>query len=447
MKSVFKPYFDVFRVVWPLALGMINNALLEFTDRIFLARESLESLEAILPASMLAYISLGFFQSVVAYSGTFVAQYYGAGNREMCRRSYHAGLLMAIVSGIVMVAVLPLGDLVFETFSNGHEIIDRQKAYFHICTMGGVFLFGQMAAQAYFTGLGKTRIVLWVNVIGNAINVVLDPVLIYGWMGFPKLGMAGAAYATVFSTFVQWIILVVSAHRMNSGLSIGVDWHAMARLVGRMLRYGVPSGAYSVLNSLSFTIFVFFTGAVGHIEAAVSNATFSVCYLLFAPMEGIALGAATLVGQHRGAGNDDEALKTGFRTILLGGCFAAVSSVIVLVFHRPILSLYAPTNACDAANFISIGSILFVLMALWQVFDATDVIVSGALKGAGDTRFVFWWILVNAFGFWLPLVWVVSRVHNTVPALWGTMVVYVVVLCIGSLVRWRRCKWKKIKLI
>ena len=435
-------YLQILKLVWPLAIGMVNNAIMQFTDRAFLAHESMASLEAVLPASMLAYIALGFFQSVVAYSGTFVAQYHGAGDGERCRRSYHAGVIIALVSGLAILWAIPLGTWVFETFSNGPEVIARQKAYYDICTAGGVFLFGQMAAQAYFTGLGRTRIVLWVNVIGNVLNIALDPILIFGWLGAPRLGIAGAAYATVFATAVQWVILAWMAHG-----EVGLQFRGVGRLMMKILRYGIPSGAYTVLNSLSFTIFVFFTGRVGHVDAAVSNAAFSICYLLFAPMEGFSLGAATLVGQARGRGDDEGAMRVGFRTVLLGSLFAAVASVLVVLFRHPLLALYAPAEPTLAAEFHTVGSTLFFLMATWQVFDAADVIFAGALKGAGDTRFVMLWMLISAFVVWIPLVWVVSCVHNTMPCLWGTMVFYVVLICLGSLFRWRRGTWRNIKLV
>ena len=444
-----RAYLDILKLAWPLALGMVNNALLQFTDRAFLAHESMSSLEAVLPASMLAYVALGFFQSVVAYSGTFVAQYHGARNVAMCRLSYHVGTWIAVVSGVLMVAAMPLGGLVFEAVSNGADVIAKQKTYYDICTAGGVCLFGQMAAQAFFTGLGKTRIVLWVNIVGNVLNVALDPILIFGWCGAPRLGIAGAAYATVFATAVQWLVLVLAAARVKTS----DDARRAARegrfgeLAWRVLRFGIPSGAYSVLNSLSFTVFVFLTGGVGHVEAAVSNAVFSVCYLLFAPMEGFALGAQTLVGQARGRGDDAEAMRVGLRTVALGVLFAAIASVLVVVFRRPILALYAPADAAVAEKFVSTGTVLFLLMGAWQVFDAADVILSGALKGAGDTKFVMGWMLVCGFLLWIPLAWAVSRVHNTMPALWSTMIVYVIVICIGSLVRWRRGKWKEISLL
>jgi len=327
-----------------------------------------------------------------------------------------------------------------------------------------------MAAQAYFTGLGRTRIVLLVNVVGNVLNIALDPFLIFGWCGCPRLGIAGAAYATVFATAVQWAVLGVAAHRHvrrgGAGCGGGVRRETgyaredlrppnsstlqlfnSSTLLLRILRYGIPSGAYTVLNSLSFTIFVFFTGQVGHVDAAVSNAVFSISYLLFAPMEGFALGAATLVGQARGRGDDDEAKAVGLRTVFLGAAFAAAASALVVIFRHPLLDLYAPTDAALRADFHTLGSTLFFLMATWQVFDAADVIVSGALKGAGDTRFVMWWMLVSAFAVWIPLTWIVSRVHNTIPALWGTVIAYVALICAGSFVRWCGGSWRKVRLV
>jgi len=445
IRTFLKPYGAIFRLAWPLAIGMVNNALMQFTDRAFLARESMESLEAVLAASMLAYVVLGFFQSVVAYSGTFVAQYFGAGDLGRCRQSYHAGLLIAVVSGILVFAAIPLGDWVFATFSNGEEIIAKQRTYYRICISGGVFLFGQMAVQAFFTGLGKTRIVLWANILGNVLNVVLDPIMIFGWLGCPKLGIAGAAYATVIATAVQWVVLAVVARRQTRTMPKVTA--PILPLVRRVLRFGIPSGAYSVLNCLSFTIFVFFTGTVGHVDAAVSNAAFSVCYLLFAPMEGFALGATTLVGHDCGRGDHDAAMRTGFRVVALGCAFEAAVSILVVVFRHPILAIYAPADPAVALQFHELGSVLFVLMAIWEIFDAADVILSGALKGVGDTRFVMLWMLIVAFLVWLPMVWIVHVTHNTMTWLWGTTIIYMVIICAGSIWRWRRGKWKNIRLV
>ena len=444
-----KPYLDILKLVWPLALGMINNAIMQFVDRAYLAHESMASLEAALPASILAFMVLCFFQSIVAYSGTFIAQYHGAGDEVMCRMSYRAGVAIALVSGVIAALTEPLGERVLARFAPGADVLVRELSYYGIVTFGGVFLLLQMAAASYFTGRGRTRIVFYVNVAGNLVNIAIDPFLIFGWCGAPRLGIAGAAYATVFSMFVQWAVLAWFMRREIRGSDMQKPVPARSEflpLVMRILRFGVPSGAYSVLNILSFTIFVFITGRIGGVAFAVSNACFAVNYLLFAPMEGFALGAATLVGQAQGRGDSASAHRDAMRTLMLGVGFVALWSLLAVVFYRQILSLFAPDEAVRQ-EFFSLGRTLFMLMAAWQVFDAADVIISGALKGAGDTKFVLWWMLVVAFGIWLPLVWIVAALHNTMPALWATMIVYVVVICIGSLLRWRNGRWRSIAVV
>lgn len=442
-----KRYLEILRLVWPLALGMLNNAVLQFVDGVFLAHESLESLEASLPASMLAILVMGFFQSVVAYSGTFVAQYHGAGDSHGVRMSYRAGLVITLAAGVLAVAIIPIGLMVAPFMSENPAVVARASSYYAIVSVGAIALCGQMAASSYFTGRGKTRLVFWVNVLGNAVNIALDPILIFGFCGCPRLGMAGAAYATVAAMFVQWGVLAWCAERDLRSLRVGAaDVPRLWPLVGKVLRYGVPSGAYSVLNILSFTIFVFVTGRIGDQEFAVSNACFKVNYFLFAPMEGFSICAATLVGQAQGRGDSAAAHRDAMRTLFLGLLLVAVLSALAVVFYRPILSLFASPGV-QLSTFYALGFWLFLLMAAWQVFDATDVIVSGALKGAGDTKFVMWWMSICAFGLWMPLVWAVAKWHNTMTALWGTMVIYVVVICAGTLVRWYNGGWKRIKLV
>ena len=441
------PYAEILRLVWPLALGMVNNAVMQFVDRAYLARYSMEALEAVLPAAMLAWIFLSFFQSVVSYAGVFVSQYHGAGDDARCTGSYRAGLLIALVSGVLMLPLVPLGGWVFAATARSPELAAMERAYYDIVAAGGVFVFVQMAASAYFTGRGRTRLVFWVNVLGNLLNIALDPVLIFGLFGAPRLGIAGAAYATVAATAVQCVALFAFAHRGAPEAHRVAAVSDTLAVAARVLRFGVPSGGYSVLNILSFTIFVFVTGRVGDVEFAASNACFTVNYLLFAPMEGFALGAQTLVGQARGRGDDAEAFAAARRTILLGVGFVSMMAAFVLAFHSPILELFAPPDASDRAQFMSLGFTLFLFMETWMLFDAMDVILSGALKGAGDSRFVFWWMLVASFLLWMPLVALAAKFWNTMPALWGTMVVYVVVISIGSLVRWKRGRWRAIKLI
>ena len=446
-----KSYREIMKLVWPLALGMINNAVMQFVDRAYLAHDSMRALESVLPAGMLMWMFAGFFQSVVGYSSVFVGRYHGAGEEEKCRATYRVAMALAVVFGILSLFLIPAGGAILRATVSSPDLLRDELSYYNILMYGAFGVYGQMAASSYFTGRGKTRIVFWANLVGNVINIALDPFLIFGWWGVPRMGIAGAAYATVFAMFVQMVILAGAAARekedeRRAGLETRDGRCELVMLAGTILRFGVPAGLYTVLNMLSFTIFVFVTGGVGDLELAVSNACFTVNYLLVAPIEGFSLGASTLVSQALGRGDPVAAAVETRRTMALGVGFIAVCSAAVLVFAHPILEIFASRAGASADVFHSLGFTLFVLMAAWQVFDAADVILSGALKGGGDTKFVLWWMLVVAFAIWLPIVFVVRRVHNTMPALWATMIVYVVVILVGSWIRWRRGRWKMVKL-
>ena len=439
-----KPYLDILKLVWPLALGMVNNAVMQFVDRAYLAQVSEDALGAVLPASVLAWIFMGFFQSVVGYSGVFVAQYHGAKDPAKCRGCYHAAVLIALVSGLLMLPLWPLGSAIISCTAPNAVIGGLERTYFDILILGGIFVFGQMAASSFFTGRGRTRVVYLVNLLGNLANVIADPFLIFGWCGLPALGVAGAAYVTVACTALQCVVMMLLAHREERGC---VEFAAVLSLTGRILRYGVPSGLYEFLNMASFTVFVFVTEGVGALELAASNACFTINYLLFAPMTGFAIGVQTLVGQARGRGDDAAAASALRRTMILGLGFVALGCAATVALHRPILSLFAPAAVEASSAFHALGLELLLMMSAWMLFDAADVIYSGALKGAGDTKFVMLWMLLSSFGIWLPLVFAVRSFRNTMPALWGTMVVYVIIICVGSAIRWRRGGWRRIRLI
>ena len=449
---------NALKLVWPLALGMANNAAMQFVDRVFLAHDSTASLEAVLPASVFSGVFVCFAQSVVVYSGTFVAQHFGAGNERGCRTSYHAGLALSAAFGALLLLLVPPGLAVFDWVGHSPEVLLREKAYYAIATAGGFATCATMAASGYFTGKGRTRLVFYANLAGNALNALLDYLRIFGaempalGIRIPACGIAGAAWATVIAQAAQMVLLNAIALRETA--RIGRDGAEVGEKVGfwlttaRVLKYGIPSGLQSMLNILSFLVFVFLTGKVGDMAFAVSNAAFTVNYLLIAPVEGFAVGAGVLVGQRQGAGDSSGAAANGNRVLVLAEIYVGIVTALILVFRRPILSLFADgVAAAELPEFMALGSTLFVMMAIWQFCDAADVVLSGALKGAGDTRFVMWWMLIMAFPFWMPILFATYWLCPTMEALWGTMIVYVAVFFAGTVLRWRFGPWRKIRLV
>lgn len=436
-----KSYAQIARLVWPLALGMLNNAVMQFVDRVFLSMDSLKALEAVLPASMLSWIFIGFFQGIVTYSGVVTARCFGAGDASGVLRSCRSGICIALLSGVAAWVMLPVGDWVFAATSSSPALAVLKKSYYDIVLGGSVFLYLHLAIAGYFTGINQTGRLVAVNLAGNLVNVALDPLLIFGWGWFPRLGIAGAAWATVIASAVQFAALFA----MLRGRFSACGWREILRfgdlwpMIRQTVKYGLPAGGYNILNLLSFTIFLWVAERAGDMAFAVSNACFSINYLLIAPMEGFALGAQTLVSQSIGAGDAHAARGNARRVLMLGLLFSLCVLSVVMVWHREVLALFATKVEADA-EFHALGITLMIFMCAWQFFDTADIILGGALKGAGDTHFVFLWMMVAAFAIWLPVVGIVAVNWLTMPALWATIVFEVVVVFAGSWLRWRRLR-------
>lgn len=452
VKATVRPYREAMRIVWPLALGMANNALMQFTDRVFLGRYSDDALEAVLPASMLTLLFLGFFQAVVAYSATFVAQYEGAKDPRGCVRSYGAGMFLSLVSALALAALVPVGHLFLAWGGNKPAILPLERVYFDILMFGSFALNAGMAAMGYFIGRGYTRTVLAANILGNVLNILLDWWLIFGWGPFPRMGIAGAALGTVISQAAMLaLLLVMSARDPAIGGGSGL-MRACMRIDGpltrKIVRYGLPTAAYATADFSTLTFFTFLTGRLDELSFAVSNVAFSVNYLLLAPIQGFAMGAGTLVGQYQGAGDSAGATRAGWRVLVLAELYTFVAGGLILGFHEQILDLFTgASTGFNPGEFVHLGFILFTMLVVWQFFDASDVVLSGALKGAGDTRFVMGWMLVMSLGCWMPLIALAWFFHRTMTALWMTMVVYVIIYACGTLCRWLWGPWKKIRLV
>lgn len=431
--DVVREYLKITKLVWPLALGMMNNAVMQFVDRAFLSWYSLTALEAVLPAGMLMWVFAGFFQAIVGYSSVFVGMSHGAKDNDGTCSAYRAAGIIALGATLLSLPLIPLGEWILSNSSFVGEALSFAKEYYAI-VMGGAFaVYGQMAASAYFTGIGRTRVVFWVNLLGNVLNIVLDLVLIFVF----DMGIVGAAWATVISMFVQMLVLWVMAEIDVRIAKKHVNFSSCRALVGKTLRLGVPSGVYSVVSCLAFTFFVFITGGVGEFELAVSNACFTVNYLFFAPMEGFSLGASTLVAQAIGAHDIAAARRFALKTVIIAVVFTIVLSAVAIGFSPLILSVFAAKAGERAGDFISLGRTLFFVMAAWLVFDGADTVLSGALKGAGDTKFVMSWMFISTV-LWIPVVFFVRSISNTMPALWAAQIVYVALMFAGSAIRWHR---------
>ena len=443
-------YREVLRVAYPLVLSMGTFTIMQFCDRIFLARHSSVSIQAALPAGILSFTLICFFHALAGYAGTFVAQYHGAGKPDGCVHATGQGIWLALLSWPVIVALIPLGFWFMKISGHAPDVLREEFRFFWILMAAGVMVPLGTAISGYFTGQGRMLANTVVCVVGCSVNVLLDYLLIFGHWGFPALGITGAAIATSIAGCIAPAIMFIlflrdsPTRRMGWRQALKPDW----TLMKRMIRYGAPSGGHLLVDVGSFTCFVLMTGRLEPLAFAASNIGFSINSVAFTPLLAVSIAASIVVGQHQGRKDSASAARAGWTSLKIGWCYMAVAGLSFLLFPDGYYRLFRSEQASyTLEQLVAAGRPLMLMMAVWGMFDTVNIVMSGALKGAGDTRFVMLYMLILGWLVWIPGEVLIFRQHGGIIAAWVWLTVYVLVLAVGFWWRWQSGRWKNIDMI
>jgi len=438
-------YRRILKVSMPLVLSLGATTIMEFTDRLFLARYSLDAIAAATPAGIMALLAMTIFIGTTSYVSVFVAQYTGQGRPEMVGRAVWQGIYVALLGTVVLGGLAFCAEYIFALAGHSEEIQGLESIYFRILCLGaGIHLAGG-AFGGFFTGLGRTRVVMLANMAGMLINIPLDYCLINGIGPLPELGIFGAGLATVIGWAVITAILCIAMRRgEHARFRLGTDRRLRLDLWLRLMRYGLPSGMEFFLDIFAFTVFIFVVGRLGTMELAATNIALNINALAFMPLVGFAMGTSTLVGQAMGAGRPDDVPVVVRASLVLTFVYLAVMSAVFLFAPEPVLHLFQPKDMDPAAfgAVVGMGRTLLMIVVVYLFFDGVSFIIYGALKGAGDTFFVMTsrFVLVIAVMI-LPLV-IGVRLGFGLYYFWAVSCSFLVVLSVVALWRYRQGKWR-----
>ncbi len=201
-------YQHFLRVCLPLVASNISVAAMLFTDRLFLSRYSMETIAAALPSGAMVFTISSFFQGLVAYVSVFTAQYIGAGRPDRAAAALWQGIYMSIASGALIGLTYFIAPWIFSLGRHPAAVQVLEVAYYRILAAPIVLSLIYFAMSSYLAGVGRTRVVMWGNLLGAFVNIPLTAGLVFGvTVGglriLPEWGMAGAGIATVFSWAVN----------------------------------------------------------------------------------------------------------------------------------------------------------------------------------------------------------------------------------------------------
>lgn len=445
-------YRETLRVAYPLIISMGSFTMMQFCDRMFLAWYHAASIQAALPAGILSFTMICGFMALAGYANTFVAQYHGAGEPLGCSRATAQGVLLAVLSWPAMLALMPVGQWILRMSGHAPDVLREELTYYNILMIGSVAVPLGAAISSFFTGRGDTLTNMYANLAANVANIVLDYAMIFGRWGFPEMGIAGAAWATVLSGFVAPAIMfaLYFAPRADAAYATRRTFCFDRPLFLRMIRFGFPSAMHLILDVGSFSLFVLFIGRLGRTALAASNIALAINNIAFMPLIGMSIAASILVGQYQGRGDNDTAEKAGWTALKIGWIYMGLVAATFILFPQSYLRLFAGRgpDSIPLEEVLPLGRYLLIMMAAWGMMDAVNLVISGALKGAGDTRFVMYYSVAMAWGLWMVGEVVILRVLRLgiLPA-WAWLMFYVIVMAVGFLWRYRSGRWKTLELL
>jgi len=437
-------------IALPMVASHACETTMMFVDRLFLSRLGPQYMSAAMGGGLTCFMFMTFFMGLIGYSNALVAQNLGAGRRDRCAVAASQAFIVAILAYPVVLACMPLGEMMFRASDIAPEQLGPQLKYFRILILGAGLGLMRNAASAYFSGIGRTRPVMVSAAVAMVVNIFANYVLIFGKLGFPALGMAGAAIGTLSGSLAALAALVAfylgRANRDAYGVigSLRFDGELMRKL----WRFGSPSGAEFLLNMLAFTLVVLSFHSYGVTVAAAMTIAFNWDMVSFIPLIGVGIGVTSLVGRYMGAGKPDVAHRVTMSGIKLAALYSVVGFTAFCLMPEQLVSVFRPSEGGEAfVDVIPLAVFMVRLVAVYVFADAVANVFGSALRGAGDT---FWTMVISVSGHWALAAgaMVLIRVVRVGPrAAWGTIVVLVIGLGLAFYARYRSGRWRQMRVV
>ena len=444
-------YKEVLVLAIPLIVTTSSGSLQSFIDRMFLSWFDSNALAATVPAAFVVMTLTALFLGLASYVGVFVAQYYGAKQHQDIGAAVWQGFYTIGLSMLVVVPVFIYAELLFRWIGHDPVLQAMETSYAQILILSIPLMIISGSLSGFFSGIGRTSVVMWSNLLITLLNLLLDYGLIFGHWSMPRMGVAGAAWATVISvaigSLVQLWIFLKPEYRQR--FKTHLHWQPNWQLFKRLLHFGLPVGLQMQMQGLAWTIFVLLIGKIGIVELTAHSIAMNIFMVAVMPVAGMSIAVSILVGQQVGAGELEMAERVTFSAIHLATIFFGFAGIMLVVFPEWFIGPFSRGMTTAAFQLtVPLVQELLGMVALFCLFEAVSMMMAGALKGAGDTRFVAWagilcsWLILVA-----PTALIVYKWQGQLLWCWWFFVLNGLVMCLVHWWRFKRSAWKELQVI
>lgn len=388
---------EIVKIAGPVFIELLMGTLFGMVDMIMLGNfgddaTSAAGIAAVGVTNQLVLIGLSLVQSLNIGATAMIARYIGAKREDRIESVLKHIIILTQVFLVIPILIVGLG---FSTnvmkFLGAHQdTIQVGRGYFRIIILGFIFQAFNFSIFAALRGAGDTKTPMKINVTVNLLNVFGNAILIYGLFGVPSFGVTGAAISTAASQVVASVLLLREIFKAESIIHINLKrkFQIDKDIVYNLIKIGVPASLEQIAMRVGLLIFVKIVATLGTVAYATHQICINILSLSFTPGQAFGIAASTLAGRSLGADDAQLAERYVRACSKVGSIVSGLMAIIFFFFGGLIASLY--TNNSEVV--VEAGRVL-KLVAFIQPFQSSQLIVSGGLRGAGDTV----WALVASF--------------------------------------------------
>ncbi|MFA6599500.1 MAG: MATE family efflux transporter [Candidatus Omnitrophota bacterium] len=437
-------------IALPMVVSQACDTVMIFTDRLFLSKLHPELMNAAMGGGLTVFMMMSFFLGLTGYASALTAQYLGAGRKKNCAVVTTQALLFSAAAYLPILLSRPLGHRLFAVMGIHELQLGPQKIYFDILLYGVIFSLARNCLSCFFSGIGRTGVVMTASFTAMAVNAVLNYILIFGKFGMPALGIRGAAYGTLVGGASGLFVLAAAYLRKQNRdeFSIAQAWRFDREVAKKLWRFGSSTGLEFFLNIMAFNGMVMTFHSCGLAAATAATIVLNWDMVSFVPLVGVEIGVTSLVGRYMGAGRPDIAHRSVMSGLKLALLYSSVILALFLGIPGQLIELFRPAGSDEIFNRALPTALFMLRMAAFYVLcDAVLVIFIGALRGAGDT---LWAMGTSVSVHWLMVgtLTVVLRVLGRPPETgWVFLVWIFIAYSFVVFFRYRLGKWRTLRVV
>jgi putative MATE family efflux protein len=393
----------------PIIMANILQTAYQLIDTFWLGRLGAKAVAAVSIGFPILFLILSVGAGLTLAGTVMVAKHKGANNQKLVNYSSSQTVAVIFLLSILLSVIgYFAADPLMRLIGAGPEVLTDAISYFQVSSFGFVFLFMFYVFQSLMRGIGNVMLPMYIVLATVLLNLILDPLFIFGWGPLPGYGVAGAAIASVITQGISAFIGIAILFKGKMGIRISFsDMRFDFPWVTRMFKLGIPSSMEQSSRAASLTVMVMLVASFGSEVVAAYGIGARILSLVIVPAMGFAMATTTLVGQNVGAGKIKRAGKIGDLSSKIA--FFGLTGIGILLFFlaEPITRFFVPGDEQviqDGALFIKIMAPSFGLLGVQQV-------LNGVFNGAGFTTAS---LLISVFSLWVvrfPLAFILS--YNT----------------------------------